>query len=67
MDAAMTLTGNLKKLCGDDDKVQMTHKEESSSRIVQDGHDRQSICAALQSRIDPMGPVTHVAGCQLNI
>ena len=65
----MTLTDDLKKMSGDDDKVQMTHKKESPSRIVQDGHDRQSLRdrQSLQSRVDPMDPVTHVAGCFLNI
>ena len=59
----MTSTGDLTTKSGDDDKVQMTHKEESPSRIVQDGHDRQSLRPALQSLIDQMDPVTHVAGC----
>ena len=63
----MTVTGDLTNKSGDDDKVQMTHKEESPSCIVQDVHDRLSLRAALQSRIDPMDPVTHVAGCLLNI
>ena len=67
MDAIMTLTGDLKKMSGDDENVQTTHKEESPSRIRRDGIDRQSLRAALGSRIDPMDPVTHVAGCLLNI
>ena len=53
----MTLTGDLTKKSGDDHNVQMTHKEESPSRIVQDGHDRQSLGPALQSLIDHMDPV----------
>ena len=67
MDAIMTLTGDLRKMSGDDENVQTTHKEESPSRIRRDGIDRQSLRAALESRIDPMDPVTHVAGCLLNI
>ena len=63
----MTLTGDLKKMSGDDGNVQTTHKKEAESRINQDGHDRQSLCAALESRIDPMDPVTHAAGCLINI
>ncbi len=63
----MTLTGDLKKMSGDDANVQTTHKEETESRINRDGHDRQSLRAALESRIDPMDPVTHAAGCLLNI
>jgi hypothetical protein len=58
MDATMTLTGDLKQMSGDDGKVHMTNKEESPSRIVQDGHDRQSLRAALQSRIDPIDPLS---------
>ena len=67
MDATMTLTGDLKKMSGDDANVQTTHKEEAESRINQDGHDRQSLRVALESRIDPMDPVTHAAGCLINI
>ena len=67
MDAIMTLTGDLRKMSGDDENVLTTHKEESPSRIRRDGIDRQSPRAALESRIDPMDPVTHVAGCLLNI
>ena len=67
MDAIMTLTGDLRKMSGDDENVQTTHKEESPSRIRRDGIDRQSLRAALGSRIDPMDPVTHVAGCLFNI
>ena len=62
MDATMTLTGDLKKMSGDDANVQTTHKEEAESRINRDGHDRQSLRVALESRIDPMDPVTHAAG-----
>ena len=67
MDATMTLTGDLKKMSGDDANVQTTHKEEAESRINRNGHDRQSLRAALESRIDPMDPVTHAAGCLINI
>ena len=63
----MTLIGDLKKMFGDDVNVQATHKEEAESRINRDGHDRQSLRAALESRIDPMDPVTHAAGCLINI
>ena len=62
MDATMTLTGDLKKMSGDDANVQTTHNEEAESRINRDGHDRQSLRVALESRIDPMDPVTHAAG-----
>ena len=67
MDATMTLTGDLKKTSGDDANVQTTHKEEAESRINRDGHDRQSLRAALESRIDQMDPITHAAGCLINI
>ena len=67
MDATTTLTGDLNKMSGDDANVQTTHKEETESRINRDGHDLQSLRAALQSRIDPMDPVTHAAGCLINI
>ena len=67
IDSTMTLTGDLKKMSGDDENVQTTHKEEAESRIARDGHDRHSLREALESRIDPMDPVTHVAGCLLNI
>ena len=40
MDDTMTLTDDLKKMSNDDMKIQMTHKEESASRITADGHDR---------------------------
>ena len=33
MAATMTLTGDLKKMSGDDANVQTTHKEEAESRI----------------------------------
>ena len=61
------ITGDLRKMSGDDENVLTTHKEESPSRIRRDGIDRQSPRAALESRIDPMDPVTHLAGCLLNI
>ena len=67
MDATMTLTGDLKKMSADDANVQTTHKEEAESRINRDGHDCQSMRATLESRIDPMNPVIHAAGCLINI
>lgn len=67
MDATMTLTGDLKKMSGKEESLQMTHKEESASRIHQDGHDRQSLRATLESYIDPLDPGTHAGGCLLNI
>ena len=67
MDATMTLTCDLKKMSGDDANVQTTYKKEAESRINRDGHDRQSLLAALESRIDSMDPVTHAAGCLINI
>jgi len=51
MDATITMTGDLKKMSGSEEVVQMTHKEESPSRISRDGDDRQSFsehcCQAL--------------------
>ena len=67
MDATMTLTGDLKKMSGADEKVQMTHKEESASRIHRDANDRKSLRATLESCIDPLDPATHEGGCLLNI
>ena len=52
MDATMTLTGDLKKMAGDEEIIQTTHKEEA---------------AALQSRINLLDSVTHVTGCLINI
>ena len=52
---------------GDDANVQTTHNEEAESRINRYGHDHQSLRAALESRIYPMDPVTHAAGCLINI
>ncbi len=49
MDATMTLTGDLKKMYGDDANVQTTHKDEAESRINRDGHDRHR-CVHLWSR-----------------
>ena len=63
----MTLTDELKKMFREAATLQMPHKEESASRIVRGGSDRQSLRTALESRIDPMNPVTHVAGSLLNI
>ena len=67
MDATMTLTGDLKKMAGDEEIIQTTHKEEAADRIKRDGCDRKSLRAALQSRIYPLNPVTHVTGCLINI
>ena len=67
MDATTTLTCDLNKMSGDDANVQPTHKEEAESRINRDGHYRQPLRAALESSIDPMDPVTHAAGCLINI
>ena len=67
MDATMTLTGDLKKMSGSEEVVQMTHKEESPSRINRDGDDRQSLRRTLLSCINPMDPDTHVTGSLLNI
>ena len=61
----MTLTVDLKKMPGEAANVQMT--QESASHMVRDGSDRQSLRTAQESRIDPMNPVTHVAGSLLNI
>ena len=67
MDATMTLTGDLKTMSGSEEVVQMTHKEESPSRINRDGDDRQSLRRTLLSCITPMDPDTHVTGSLLNI
>ena len=67
MDETVTLTGDLKKMSGDDANVQTTHKEEAGTRINRYGHDRQSLRAALEPRIDQMDPVTPAAGCLINI
>jgi len=67
MDATMTMTGDLKKMSGSEEVVQMTHKEETPSRINQDGDDRQSLCRRLLSCISTMDPDTHVTGSLLNI
>ena len=49
MDATTTLTGDLKKMSGDDANVQTTHKEQTESGINRDGHDRHH-CVQLCSR-----------------
>ena len=67
MDATMTLTGDLQKMSGNDDVVQMTHKEESLSRIKRDGYDRESLRKTLLSSISPMAPDTHGTEALLNI
>jgi len=56
MDATMTMTGDLKKMCGSEEVVQLTHKEESPSRINWDGDDRQSLRRTLLSCINPTDP-----------
>lgn len=67
MDATMTITGDLKKMSGSEEVVQVTHKEESPSRINRDGDDRQSLRRALMTCLHPMDPDTHVTGSLLNI
>ena len=57
MDATMTMTGDLKKMSGSEEVVQVTHKEESPSRINQDGNDRQSLRRTLLSCINPMDQI----------
>ena len=64
MDATMTVTGDHKKMSVDDANVQTTDKENAVSRINRNEHDRH---VALESRINPMDPVTHAAGCLMNI
>ena len=64
MDATMTVTGDHKKMYVDDANVQTNDKENAISRINGNEHDRH---VALESRIDPMDPVTHAAGCLVNI
>jgi len=54
MDATMTMTGDLKKMSGSEEVVQMTHKEESPSHISPDGDDRQSLRRTLLSCINVM-------------
>ena len=66
MGATMTLTDDLKKMSGEAANVKMTHTE-SVSRMVREGSDHQSLRTALESRIEPMNPVTYVAGSLLNI
>ena len=66
MGATMTVTDDFKKMSGEAVNVKMTHKE-SASRMVRDGSDHQSLRTALESRLDPMNPVTNVAGSLLNI
>jgi hypothetical protein len=67
MDATMTLTGDLMKMSGKEDSLQMTHKEESVSRIQKDYLDRQSLRATLESFTDPLDPTSHADGGLLNI
>ena len=63
MDATMTLTGNHKKMSVDDATVQTANKVNAASRINRNEHGRQLLHVVLESRIDPMNPVTHAAGC----
>jgi len=58
MDA--TITGDLKKMSGSKEMVEITHKEEPRNRINQDGDDRQSLRRTLLSCINPMDSDTHV-------
>ena len=51
---------DFKKMYGEATNVNITHRE-SASCTVRDGSDHQSLRTALESRIDPMNPVTHVA------
>jgi len=67
MDATMTMSGDLKKMSGSEEVVQMTRKEESPSHISQDGDDRQSLCRTLLSCINPIDPDIDVTGSLLNI
>ena len=64
MDATMTMIGDLKKMSGSEEVMQMTHKEELPSRINRDEDDRQSLRRTLLSCINPD---THVRGSLLNI
>ena len=63
MVATTTLTGNHKKMYVDDANVQTANKVNAVSRINRNEHGCQSLHVALQSRIDPMNPITHPAGC----
>ena len=60
----MTVTGDHKKMSVDDANVQTTDKENAVRSINRNEHDRH---VALESRIKPMDPVTHAAGCLMNI
>ena len=59
--------GDHKKKSVDDANVQTTHTENVVCRINGNEHDRQLLRVALESRIYPMDPVTHAAGCFMNI
>ena len=63
MDATMTLTGNHKKMSVDDANVQTANKLNAVNRINRNEHGRQLLHVALESRIYPMNPITHPAGC----
>ena len=43
--------------------VQTANKVNAVSRINRNEHGRQLLHVALESRIDPMNPITHPAGC----
>ena len=49
-------------MSGDYAKVQTAHKEKTVCHINSDGHDRKSLRAALESRIDTMDQCSHTRG-----
>ena len=61
--AIIILTGDNKKMSVDDAIVQTANKVNAASRINRNEHSRQLLHVALESRMDPMNPVTHAAGC----
>ena len=61
MDAPIILTGDLKKMSGNEENVQMC------ACISRDVYDRQSLCVATKLRNDPIDLVTHVTGSLLDI
>ena len=67
MNATMTLTGELKKMSGGDENIELMHNEETLSRIQQDVREHLSLRATLQSSIDPLDPVCHETGALFNI
>ena len=66
IDAAVTLTGDL-KMSGGEKKLQITHKEESLIRTGWDREDCQSLHRTLLTWISPMDPDSYVTGSLLNI